>query len=103
MRRCTRYAASCFACGVKIRCCRGKPGTKSTEQVLDRAAFVLRFFSAADGDRFLIVNLGTDLYFNPCPEPLLAPPCGKQWQTLFSTDEEKYGGVGAYLPETTNG
>lgn len=71
--------------------------------VLDRAAFVLRFFSDADGDRLLLVNLGTDLYFNPCPEPLLAPPCGKQWQTLFNTDDEKYGGVGAYSPETPDG
>lgn len=71
--------------------------------VLDRAAFVLRYFSAEHGDRLLIVNLGSDLYFNPCPEPLLAPPAGKQWQSLFNTDDQKYGAWGAYSPETAEG
>ena len=71
--------------------------------VLDRAAFILRFFSPAHGDRVLLVNLGTDLYFNPCPEPLLAPPFDQRWQSLFNTDDQKYGGLGAYSPETPDG
>jgi maltooligosyltrehalose trehalohydrolase len=71
--------------------------------VLDRAAFVLRFFSPADGDRLLLVNFGADLSFNPCPEPLLAPPWDQRWQTLFNTDDQKYGGLGAYSPETPDG
>lgn len=71
--------------------------------VLDRAAFLLRFFSSGDGDRLVLVNLGTDLHFSPAPEPLLAPPQGKRWQSLFHSDDQKYGGPGAYNPETRSG
>ncbi len=45
--------------------------------VLAADAFVLRYFSESHGDRLLVVNLGTDLYLSPSPEPLLAPPSGK--------------------------
>ena len=40
-------------------------------------AFVLRFFSGADGDRLLVVNYGRDLRLDVAPEPLLAPPEGR--------------------------
>jgi maltooligosyltrehalose trehalohydrolase len=45
--------------------------------VLASEAFVLRFFGAAGDDRLPVVNLGRDLPLNPAPEPLRAPPEGK--------------------------
>jgi maltooligosyltrehalose trehalohydrolase len=62
--------------------------------VLGPEAFVLRFFGGDAGDRLLIVNLGVDLHLSPAPEPLLAPPGGKQWQILLSTASVCYGGEG---------
>jgi maltooligosyltrehalose trehalohydrolase len=71
--------------------------------VLDRQAFVLRFFDSTHGDRILLVNLETDLELVPGPEPLLAPPRGRSWAMIFSTDDQQYGGSGAYSPETDTG
>ena len=71
--------------------------------VLGHGAFVLRLFNAAHGDRLLIVNLETDLDMRTAPEPLLAPPQGKRWQMVFSTDDQKYGGLGVYSPEGEDG
>jgi len=62
--------------------------------VLGDEAFVLRFF-AEEGDRLLVVNLGRQLNLHPVPEPLLAPPCGCVWQTIFSTEWTRHGGAGA--------
>jgi maltooligosyltrehalose trehalohydrolase len=63
--------------------------------VLNERCFVLRYFSPAyDRDRVLLVNLGSDLSFNPAPEPLLAPPLGTEWEKLWSTDDPQYGGCG---------
>jgi maltooligosyltrehalose trehalohydrolase len=63
--------------------------------VLGRDAFVVRFFSEDRlQDRLLIVNLGSDLYFNPSPEPLLAPTENSIWTILWSSDSPKYGGNG---------
>jgi maltooligosyltrehalose trehalohydrolase len=59
-------------------------------------AFVLRYFSDLSGDRLLVVNLGTDLYLSPSPEPLLAPPCGKAWQVIWSSENPIYGGLGTF-------
>jgi hypothetical protein len=42
----------------------------------------------------LIVNLGLDLHVNPAPEPLLAPPAGRRWKVIFSTESVCYGGCG---------
>ncbi|MFL6212965.1 MAG: malto-oligosyltrehalose trehalohydrolase [Blastocatellia bacterium] len=56
-------------------------------------AFVLRYFGQ-DEDRLLIVNFGSDLHLNPAPEPLLAPPAGKRWITLWSSEDPRYGGSG---------
>jgi maltooligosyltrehalose trehalohydrolase len=55
---------------------------------------VLRFFSRDGLDRLLIVNLGGDLHYDPAPEPLLAPPKGRAWQTAWSCNEVRYGGCG---------
>jgi maltooligosyltrehalose trehalohydrolase len=74
--------------------------------VLGGEAFVLRFFAEANADsrnssrqgasddRLLIVNLGMDLHLNPAPEPLLAPPAGRRWKLIFSTESVCYGGCG---------
>jgi maltooligosyltrehalose trehalohydrolase len=63
--------------------------------VLGDEAFVLRFFGEQDDDRLLLVNLGLDLNLNPAPEPLLAPPEGKEWRVLWSSEDPRYGGMGA--------
>jgi maltooligosyltrehalose trehalohydrolase len=63
--------------------------------VLSSEAFVLRFFGDARDDRLLLVNLGIDLHLDPAPEPLLAPPADSEWTTLWSSEDPKYGGIGA--------
>ncbi len=67
--------------------------------VLSASAFVLRYFSSAHGHRLLVVNFGTDLYFKPSPEPLLAPPAGEKWQVIWSSEDPKYGGLGTFPPD----
>lgn len=66
--------------------------------ILSQSAFLLRYFSEAHGDRLLLVNLGTDLYLSPSPEPLLAPPFGKWWELIWSSENPKYGGLGTFPP-----
>jgi maltooligosyltrehalose trehalohydrolase len=68
--------------------------------VLSAEAFVLRYFGEEGDDRLLIVNLGRDLHLNPAPEPLLAPPPGRRWKLLWSSEEIRYGGSGTYSPDT---
>lgn len=68
--------------------------------VLGLEAFVLRFFGSAGEDRLLLVNFGRAEHLNPAPEPLLAPPAGRQWRTLWSSEWPKYGGPGAVEPES---
>jgi maltooligosyltrehalose trehalohydrolase len=68
--------------------------------VIDDRAFLLRYFGGADGDRLLLVNLGSRLHADPLPEPLLAPPRGARWRTVFGTDAPKYGGWGTPPIET---
>jgi maltooligosyltrehalose trehalohydrolase len=63
--------------------------------VLGLKSFVLRYFS--DGsvdDRLLVVNLGERQTLAPIPEPLLAPPLGLEWETLWSSESIRYGGLG---------
>src|SRR5206468_3160504 len=68
--------------------------------VLGEEAFVLRYFGENNDDRLLIVNLGTDLHMTIAPEPLLAAPHGKTWDTQWSSEHPKYGGCGNPPPET---
>jgi maltooligosyltrehalose trehalohydrolase len=68
--------------------------------VLSSEAFVLRFFGPEGDDRLLVVNLGCDLNLNPAPEPLLAPPEGKVWSILWSSEDYRYGGTGTPPVET---
>jgi maltooligosyltrehalose trehalohydrolase len=71
--------------------------------VLGPEAFVLRFFGADQEDRLLLINLGVDLELEPVPEPLLAPLTGQRWETLWSSEEPRYGGSGAPSPEDEEG
>jgi maltooligosyltrehalose trehalohydrolase len=68
--------------------------------VLGADAFVLRLFGRDGDDRLLLVNLGGDLNLNPAPEPLLAPPLGKVWATLWASEDYRYGGTGTPPLET---
>jgi maltooligosyltrehalose trehalohydrolase len=71
--------------------------------VLGADTFALRFIVDQDGsaggargqaDRLLVVNLGRDVHLHVAPEPLLAPPAGCGWQTLWSSEDPRYGGGG---------
>ena len=65
--------------------------------VLGTHAFVLRFFGeqpGADDDRLLVVNFGSLLELAPAPEPLLAPPMGRRWETVWTSERPLYGGYG---------
>jgi maltooligosyltrehalose trehalohydrolase len=67
--------------------------------VLGEEAFVLRFFGEGGDDRLLLVNLGRDLHFDPAPEPLLAPPENRLWETIWSSEDPAYGGCGSPYPD----
>ncbi|HZZ91803.1 MAG TPA: malto-oligosyltrehalose trehalohydrolase [Usitatibacter sp.] len=72
--------------------------------VLNDAAFLLRFFGEEPGaDRLVVVNLGRDLHDFPSPEPLLAPPEGCAWETLWTSEDPRYGGQGTPALETAEG
>jgi maltooligosyltrehalose trehalohydrolase len=71
--------------------------------VLAPYAFVLRFLTGGPGDRLLLVNLGMDLHLVSPAEPLLAPPRGREWKTLWSSEEPAYGGVNMPRVECPDG
>jgi maltooligosyltrehalose trehalohydrolase len=58
--------------------------------VLSPHCFLLRYFE----DHLLIVNIGSDLDLRPSPEPLLAPPSGRTWSLIWSSEAPQYGGRG---------
>jgi maltooligosyltrehalose trehalohydrolase len=71
--------------------------------VINQDAFMIRFFGeegSYDG-RLLLVNFGIDIYLSPCPEPLLAPTEGFDWEVLWSSENPRYGG-GGIPPLLTN-
>lgn len=61
--------------------------------ILAEQAFVLRC-QGPNEDRLVIANLGTDLDYSPCPEPLLVPLPQKDWRLLWSSEDPLYGGKG---------
>jgi maltooligosyltrehalose trehalohydrolase len=63
--------------------------------VLGSASFVLRFFAGENDERLLIVNFGKRQVLAPAPEPLLAPPLGFEWETMWTSESPRYGGPGA--------
>ena len=68
--------------------------------VLGPASFVLRYFSEANDDRLLIMNFGERRVLHPASEPLLAPPAGYRWETLWTSDSPGYGGADAVATAT---
>ncbi len=63
--------------------------------VLGPAHFVLRYFSKENDDRLLMVNFAESQILKPASEPLLAPPSGYRWETLWASDSPRYGGTAA--------
>jgi maltooligosyltrehalose trehalohydrolase len=71
--------------------------------VLGLKSFVLRYFSDGSADdRLLVVNLGERQTLAPIPEPLLAPPLGLEWETQWSSESIRYGGLGVTTVATQN-
>jgi maltooligosyltrehalose trehalohydrolase len=62
--------------------------------VLGLESFVLRYFSKENDDRLLLINLGEARVLKPASQPLLAPPTGYRWETLWTSDSQRYGGAG---------
>lgn len=71
--------------------------------VLGEHAFLLRWFHEEQGDRLLVVNLGSDIRERPMPEPLLAPPAGMAWSLAWSSEHACYGGSGTADPHPAEG
>ena len=64
--------------------------------VLGKQSFVLRYFSDGNSDdRLVVVNFGERHELAPVAEPLLAPPLGLKWETVWSSEAARYGGSGA--------
>jgi maltooligosyltrehalose trehalohydrolase len=40
------------------------------------------------------VNLGRDLYLEPAPEPLVAPPTEASWIVMWASEDPHYGAGG---------
>lgn len=62
--------------------------------VLNATSFLLRYFDETHGDRLLIINQGQGYRLAHAPEPLLAPPEGREWSLIWSSEDVKYGGSG---------
>jgi maltooligosyltrehalose trehalohydrolase len=68
--------------------------------VLGATSFVLRYFSNEDDHRLLLVNFGARQVLHPASDPLLAPPPGYEWETLWTSESTRYGGAGRVLTAT---
>ena len=71
--------------------------------VLGEKAFLLRWFHAGEGDRLLLVNLGSDIRGQSLPEPLLAAPSGRSWSPIWCSEHARYGGSGSVDPDAAQG
>ncbi len=74
-------------------------GERNPDSPLDGAvlapeALALRWFAADGDDRLLLVNLGADLVLPAVPEPLVAPPPGRDWRVHWASEHPRYGGRG---------
>lgn len=66
----------------------------------------VRYFDELDGtdsDRLVISNFGCQIHYWPCPQPLLAPPVGRVWDLIWSSETVRYGGRGTPPVETDHG
>jgi maltooligosyltrehalose trehalohydrolase len=62
--------------------------------VIGPEAFLLRWFGEEYDDRLVLFNLGRDIDWQPVAEPLLAPPCERTWELVWSSEDPRYGGLG---------
>lgn len=62
--------------------------------VIGPEAFALRWCSNSEDDRLALFNLGRDFDWLPISDPLVAPPWGKQWNLIWSSESPQYGGTG---------
>nr|WP_233602203.1 DUF3459 domain-containing protein [Corallococcus sp. CA047B] len=69
-------------------------GTRWTRQGAPQALVLHDSCSEREGDRLVLLNLGTGLDSGSCPQPLFAPPSGRRWRLLLSSDQARYGGMG---------
>ncbi|MDQ2825293.1 MAG: malto-oligosyltrehalose trehalohydrolase [Verrucomicrobiota bacterium] len=70
--------------------------------VLGPASFVLRYIAEENDHRLLVVNFGNLQKLTSIPEPLLAPPLGFEWESIWTTESPSYGGPGAVTVATQN-
>lgn len=61
--------------------------------VINDDLFLLRY-RLPEGERLLIFNFGLDCYYDPAPEPLVAPPVHCHWELLWCSESLIYGGLG---------
>ena len=55
---------------------------------------MIRFFSPVGEDRLLVMNFASVTVLEIVPEPLLAPPVRGAWETIWSSEDPRYGGNG---------
>jgi maltooligosyltrehalose trehalohydrolase len=68
--------------------------------IIGADAFLVRWCDAEYEDRLMLVNLGRDFSWQPVAEPLMAPPPGRAWKLLWSSDDPRYGGSGTAVLNT---
>lgn len=71
--------------------------------VINPECLLLRYFGADGDDRLLLTNFGRDLAYSPAPQPLLAPPEGREWLALWESTSTQYGGDGSAPLQTDQG
>ena len=62
--------------------------------VLAAECLVLRFFGEGSGDRLLLVNFGRGFASGPRAGAAARATGGNTWQTLWSSEDPRYGGTG---------
>ncbi len=73
---------------------------------LSADCLAIRYFDEldwTDSDRLVIANFGRQVHYWPCPQPLLAPPVGRVWDLIWSSETVRYGGRGTPPVETDHG